>query len=392
MSTRDPLRRTLVLVSAILCFETTMFALLAPLLPQLAKRFDLSKSMAGVLVACYAIGALLGAIPSGLVAGRIGSKRTALAGLVLLAFACVAFGLATNVATAFTARVAQGVGCSLAWTGGLAWLVSQAPRTRRGEVIGVALGAAVAGALIGPAAGALASSVGMRPVFTALAVPAFALAVWGVVIPAGPPEALLSVDVVRRALRRRNLLAASLLIALAGLLLGVISVLAPLRLGGLGWSATGIGAIFLAAAAVSAGANPLVGRWADRAGRIAPLRLALVLALLGSAALAWRSGRWAYAGFVFEAELAYTLLWTPPMVLLSDAAAEAGLGFVVGFALMNLAWSPGLLLGSTFGGGVAQVSTDAVPFAVGGVLCLGALAFVGPAFAARPLPSPEPDG
>jgi hypothetical protein len=79
-------------------------------------------------------------------------------------------------------------------------------------------------------------------------------------------------------------------------------------------------------------------------------------------------------------------------VLLSDAAAEAGLGFVVGFALMNLAWSPGLLLGSTFAGGVAQVSTDAVPFAVGGVLCLGALAFVGPAFAGRPFPSPEPDG
>jgi hypothetical protein len=251
-------------------------------------------------------------------------------------------------------------------------------------VIGVALGAAVAGALVGPAAGAAASSAGMKPVFAALAVPAFALAIWGAGIPAGPPEALLSLEAVRRALSRRSLLTASLMIALAGLLLGVISVLAPLQLARLGWSATGIGAIFFAAAAFSAGANPLLGRWADRAGRIAPLRLALVLAAFGSVALAWRSGHWAYAGFVFGAEIAYTLLWTPPMVLLSDAVADVGLGFAVGFALMNLAWSPGLLMGSTFGGGVAQLSTDAVPYAVGAALCFFALASIGPAFAHRP--------
>jgi predicted MFS family arabinose efflux permease len=379
---RDPLRRTLVLVSAILCFETVMFTVLAPLLPHLAQRFSLSKSGAGVLVACYAAGALLGAIPSGLVAARIGAKGTAMVGLMVLATACIAFGLAPDAATVFGARIAQGVGCSLAWTGGLAWLVSIAPRARRGEVIGVALGAAVAGALIGPAAGAAASSAGTRPVFVALAVPAFALAIWGAGLPAGPPETMLSPRAVRRVLSRRSLLAASLLIALAGLLLGVISVLAPLRLGRLGWGAAGIATIFLVSAAFSAAANPLVGRWADRADRVAPLRLALVLAAAGSVALAWHSGHWAYAGFVFEAEIAYTLLWTPPMVLLADAAADVG--FVVGFALMNLAWSPGLLVGSIFGGGVAEVSTDAVPYGVAAGLCLVALVLTKSAFRSRP--------
>jgi hypothetical protein len=61
------------------------------------------------------------------------------------------------------------------------------------------------------------------------------------------------------------------------------------------------------------------------------------------------------------------------MVLLSDAADERGLGFVAGFALMNLAWSPGQLVGSTFAGAVAQATSDAVPFLVAAALCLASL-------------------
>jgi MFS family permease len=365
--------RTLVLVSAIVCFETVLFAFLAPLLPHLADRFGLSKSAAGLLVACYPAGALLGAVPSGLVAARIGAKATALGGLLLLGVASAAFGVAPGIALLFVARIAQGAGCALAWTGGFAWLLVHAPRERRGEVIGVALAAAVAGALLGPAVGALASAAGMTPVFVGLAVPAFALALWGAGIPAGPPQELFSPHTFREALSQRSLVAAALLIALAGFLLGVISVLAPLHLERLGWDATAIGAVFLLAAAVNAAANPVLGRWADRAGRLAPLRLALALSSAASVALAWSAGRWVYAVVVLAAAVAYALLWTPATVLLSDAAAECGLGFVVGFALMNLAWSPGQLLGSTFGGGIAQVSSDALPYAVAALLCIGAL-------------------
>jgi MFS family permease len=366
-------RRTLVLVCAIVCFETVLFAFLAPLLPHLADRFGLSKSAAGLLVACYPAGALLGAVPSGLVATRIGAKATALGGLLVLGTASAAFGIAPDAALLFAARIAQGAGCALAWTGGFAWLLARTPRERRGEVIGVALAAAVAGALLGPAVGALASAAGMTPVFVALAVPAFALALWGAAIPAGPPQELFSPHTFRQALSQRSLLAAALLIALAGFLLGVISVLAPLHLERLGWGATAIGAVFLLAAAVNAAANPVLGRWADRAGRLAPLRLALALSSAASVGLALSTGRWAYAGIVLVAAVAYALLWTPATVLLSDAAAERGLGFVVGFAMMNLAWSPGQLLGSAFGGGIAQVSSDAVPYAVATVLCIAGL-------------------
>ncbi len=208
VTAREPLRRTLVLVSAIVCFETVLFTVLAPLLPHLAHRFGLSKGAAGVLVACYAAGALLGAVPSGLVAARIGAKPTALSGLLLLGAASVAFAFAPGAVWVFAARLAQGAGCSLAWTGGFAWLMAQTPRERRGEVIGTALAAAVAGALLGPALGALASAAGTTPVFAAFAVPALALALWGATIPGGPPQELVSLETFRRALSQPSLIAA----------------------------------------------------------------------------------------------------------------------------------------------------------------------------------------
>ena len=72
------LRRTLVIVGGIVCFETVLYSILGPLLPRLADHFALSKTAAGTLVAMYAAGAFLGSLPSGLAAARFGAKATAL--------------------------------------------------------------------------------------------------------------------------------------------------------------------------------------------------------------------------------------------------------------------------------------------------------------------------
>jgi MFS family permease len=367
------LQRTLVLVSAIVCFETVLFSILGPLLPHLAERFALSKTTAGVLVAMYAAGALLGAVPSGILAARVGARPTALGGLVLLGAASVLFGVVPGAAWLFVARLFQGVGCALAWTGGFAWLLARTPVERRGRVVGIALAAAVAGALLGPAFGGLAGSLGTRPVFVGLAAPALALAAWGLAIPGAPLEPLGSPAALRRALLHGSLLFSALMIVLAGFLLGVVSVLAPLHLVRLGWTSAGVAAIFVLAAGITTAVTPVLGRVADRAGRIVPLRAVLVLCCAGSVALAFPSGRWVYAVLVLVGVSAYALLWTPAMVLLSDAADARGLGFAAGFALMNLAWSPGQLVGSAFAGAVAQATSDAVPFVVAAGLCLASL-------------------
>src|SRR5918996_336643 len=130
------MRRLLVLVSAVVMVDTVLYAALAPLLPRYADEFGLSKSGAGLLVAAYGTGVLVGALPAGIAAARFGPRRTVLVGLVLVAAASIGFGFASNAAALGIARLAQGLGSSLSWAGGLAWLVGGTPRERRGEMLG----------------------------------------------------------------------------------------------------------------------------------------------------------------------------------------------------------------------------------------------------------------
>jgi MFS family permease len=376
-------RQTFILVSAIGCFEATFFTVLAPLLPHYTEHFHLSVTDAGLLTATYAAGALAAAVPSGLLVSRIGVKATALSGLALLSAASVLFGLAPDAALIFVARTAQGCGCALAWTGGLAWLVAQAPAERRGEVIGAAVSAAIAGCLLGPGVGAIASVVGLGTTFVALAAAGLALTVWGATIAGGAPQTV-SLATFRQAFSRRALVHPAVNMALAGLLLGVISALAPLRLAGLGWSAAAIAAVFLLTAVLQIAVNPLVGRWSDRRGSAAPLRFGLVASAVASLTLATSAGRWGYAVLVIAAGVAFGLLWTPGMTQLTEGAAELGLGFAAGSAVMNLAWSPGQLVGAAGGGILAQAAGGSVPYLVTSGLCVAGLGAFAPRWRVRP--------
>lgn len=367
-----PMARTVGLVSCIVCFESMLFTVLAPLLAHLSQQFGLSETAAGLLSASYAAGAFVAAVPSGLLAARVGIKLTTVGSLLLLGAATVAFALAPNVAAVFAARFVQGCGSSFAWTGGFAWLVSLSPEHRRGEMIGVAFAAAVAGTLVGPAIGTLATVTGSRPVFIGLAVPACALGAWAMLERDGPRQEL-SLRSFRHALAERPLYGPAVMIALAGLLLGALSVLGPLHLVRLGWSTTSVGAMFLAAAAVQVALNPIVGRRADRHGRRAPLRVALVLSALASLALAADTGRWWYAAAVVAGAVAFGALWTPGTALLSDATTEARFDVAMGFALLNLTWPPGQFLGAALGSAIAQATSDTVPYACACLVCLLAL-------------------
>ena len=56
------MRRFVLLVSCVVVVDTSLYSVLTPLLPQYADRFDLSRTGAGVLLACYGAGVLLAAL------------------------------------------------------------------------------------------------------------------------------------------------------------------------------------------------------------------------------------------------------------------------------------------------------------------------------------------
>ncbi len=117
------MRRVLLLVGAIVFVDTMFFAALTPLLPHYADRFALSKLGAGVLAAAYPAGVLVGGLPSGLLATRVGVRATTLAGLLVMTATTALFGFAGSVAVLDGARFAQGVASACAWTAGFAWLL-----------------------------------------------------------------------------------------------------------------------------------------------------------------------------------------------------------------------------------------------------------------------------
>ncbi|HEY6016538.1 MAG TPA: MFS transporter, partial [Gaiellaceae bacterium] len=88
------MRKLLVLVGAIVWVDTMFFAALTPLLPHYADEFGLGKAGAGLLQAAYPAGTFIAAVPSGIVAARLGVKRTVLVGLGTLAATSLAFGFA----------------------------------------------------------------------------------------------------------------------------------------------------------------------------------------------------------------------------------------------------------------------------------------------------------
>jgi predicted MFS family arabinose efflux permease len=368
------MRKLLLLVGAVVFVDTLFFSALTPLLPAYAERLDLSKTGAGVLASAYAAGALVGALPGGITAARLGVRPTVLIGLAGMSVTTLVFGLAEHVVVLDSARFLQGLSSSFTWTAALAWLVAAAPPDRRGELIGLAMGAAIGGALLGPVLGGVASVIGTEWAFGAVTVLGSVLALWAWRTPAFPPGERQPVAALFHALSEPRVVAGVWLVALPALLFGVLGVLAPLRLDELGHGAVAISATFLVAAAGEALLTPLLGRVSDRRGRLLPLRGGLIASAVVATALPWVGSRWILTGVVVAAGLAFGAFWSPALSFLADTSEALGLDHAYAFALVNLAWAPGAAVGAAAGGAVAHATVDAFPYLTLAGACLATLA------------------
>jgi predicted MFS family arabinose efflux permease len=368
------MRKLLLLVAVLVFVDTMLYAALTPLLPHFAHELDLSKSSAGALVAAYAAGALVGGIPGGLAAARLGARRAVLVGLTAMGASSVGFAFAGSFGTLFAARFVQGCGSAFTWAGAFAWLLAAAPRERRGRLIGSAMGAAVFGALFGPVIGAAAALAGRAVIFCALAGLALALAVWTLRLGSSPAGELPDIASYARAFRNRRFAGGLALMGLPSLLFGILSVLGPLHLSRAGFGAAAIGAVWLVGAALEALQAPYVGRLTDRRGILMPVRIALAAALVVSLLLALDSRPLLYVPLVVVAAIAYGALFTPAFVLIADGAEHSGLAQGMAFGFMNAAWAVGAAVGPAAGGAIAGATGDWIPFLLAAATCAAALA------------------
>jgi predicted MFS family arabinose efflux permease len=357
-------RRVVYLASAVVFVDTLFFAALTPLLPHYAHTFGLGKAGAGLLAAAYPLGTLVGAIPSGIVAARFGVKPTVLVGLTGVAITTAVFGVAGNAWQLDAARFTQGLASSFSWTGSLAWLVASAPEGRKGQLIGQAFAAAVAGALFGPVLGGVATIAGTAATFGAVAVASLGLAAWALFTPSTRPGTPQPFGMIAAAIRDRRVILSFWFVLLPALLFGVLSVLGPLRLSVLGVGAIGIGGVWLVSGILEVLNNLVLGRASDRYGPLTPIRIALIGTIIATLLLPWPDNRYVLAIVIIGSALAFGTFYTPGMAMLTHAAEDRGLDYGYAFALLNLAWAPGQSGGAALGGALAQATSDAVPYLV----------------------------
>jgi MFS family permease len=367
------MRRLLPFVCVVVVFDTTLYAALTPLLPHFERVYHLSKGGIGVLVAAYGVGVLAGAIPGGVIAARRGARGAVLTGLLLVTFASLGVAVAGSYGVLVAARFAQGFGSSLTWAGGLAWLALATPRKHRGRALGTAMGAAVFGALLGPVIGAAASVIGVRAAFATIAGLQAVLAAVTLGLDPSPPERQ-PFATVFSALRDRSFLLGLWLMTIPALLFGTLNVLTPLALDRRGFGAVALGGLWVAAAALETVINPWLGRLSDRVGPARPARAALAGATVVSIGLALTEWPPLLVPLVLAAAVAFGSLYAPSLTMVSHSAERVGLAQGISFGVMNASWALGNAIGPASGGGLAQVTKDAVPYLLGAAVCAATLA------------------
>jgi MFS family permease len=368
-------RSLLILASAMVFFDVAFYAAIAPLLPDYVSEFGLSHAEAGILAAAYAAGTLLASLPAGLVATRIGPRRTVIGGLLLLGISSVVFGFGDSIGLLDAARFAQGVSGALIWSGALTWLITTAPPERRGSVIGTALGTAIAGALVGPILGATAAEVGTEAVFGGVLAVSLALAALAARLPeVGAPEQQALREVTAK-MFSRPILTATTFVAVPSLMFGAVEVLVPLRIDELGGGHAAIAGGFIAGAALEATLAPVAGRYSDRVGRRVPFVVGIGICACAMVGIAIAQALGPILGALILGSLGAGICFAPALTTLSETADSSGLhqGFAAG--LSNMAWAAGQAAGALAGGGIASATGLAVPSIAIAILLLFTAAY-----------------
>lgn len=138
------------------------FGIVAPLLPQFIVSFDVTMAAVGVVVSVFAASRLIFAPLSGAAVTKLGSRRTYMTGLLVVAVTTSAIGLAQEYWHIVALRALAGIGSTMFTVSAMGLIVKLSPPAIRGKCSAIYATAFLLGNVAGPVLGAALSFLGFR--------------------------------------------------------------------------------------------------------------------------------------------------------------------------------------------------------------------------------------
>jgi multidrug resistance protein len=372
-------RRRRAVVASVCCalfVDALLYSIVVPVLPVYARHLGAGRGAIGVLFGVYAVGLLAATPVAGSLSDRVGRRPALLAGGVGLAIATVLFALAQSYPLLLLARLLQGVAAAAIWTAGLAAIAAIVPARALGQTMGAAMACMSAGLIMGPpVGGVLQQAAGHRAPFlfaAALAAGNCALLAVFIVEPRGSRRA--SALLSRSLLRDRGIRYTASSVFLGASALSMLEPLLPLNLSDrLRAGTVAIGLLFGAATLAHGIASPVVGAVV---GRFTPGRLMAggLIVMGGLLPLITAPGSIVGVGVILVLfAVAYSFVLVPALVAFARVGAdrEDSQAYAGVYALFNLAYGAGMVVGPIAGGVAGSALSVPTTLAGSGVLLMG---------------------
>lgn len=330
--------------------ESLVYTALAPLLNQLDGAEGFNHEQAGLLVAGYAIGYWLGALPAYQLVAHQGPRSTATLGITLVSGATLVFALGNSFPTLMSARILVGIGSVIVYTGVLTVAASLAGPDDRGASIGTVYSGSAAGSAVGPLIGSLASNIGRGPVFMAIAAGQALIALLLLKLPAISARSSPSARTVVRHLHAGQAWIGLWITSVPAFALGVLTVSGTYRLHELGAGPVFVAISFSGIATLNVFVAPWLGRASDRLGRRKPVMLSLAVATLSVALILAVAFKISTVILIAISGAFLLAVAGPGLSLIGDSISQDGGDPAGATLLMNVFWGPSAALGSIIAG------------------------------------------
>ncbi|MGP5073624.1 MFS transporter [Arthrobacter rhombi] len=138
------------------------FGLIAPILPQFAKSFDVGIAQAGFIVSVFALTRLAFAPVSGRLTSALSEPPVYVGGVLIVAVSTILCGFAQDYTQLLVFRAAGGVGSTMFTVSAMSLIARLAPTEIRGRISGYYAGSFLIGNIVGPVLGGFLAVFGYR--------------------------------------------------------------------------------------------------------------------------------------------------------------------------------------------------------------------------------------